>query len=109
MISRYRLDRFVRTLTRSHSRTPSVLVESIIYQESILSLERLERFTGSNRALHRIFRALQSDGVPNLQYVCGADLLGDDGEATVDGSHPNDVGMVRYADAYEKEMRKLLP
>jgi len=35
-------------------------------------------------------------------------MLGDDGEAATDGSHPSDLGMVRYADAYEPVLRKCL-
>lgn len=40
--------------------------------------------------------------------VDGEQLLGDDGEAATDGSHPSDLGMVRYADAYEPALRALL-
>jgi hypothetical protein len=43
-----------------------------------------------------------------LSYLEGEGLLGGDGEAATDGSHPSDLGMVRYADAYEKELRRLL-
>jgi lysophospholipase L1-like esterase len=35
-------------------------------------------------------------------------VIGSDGEATVDGSHPTDLGMVRYADALEPDLKKLL-
>jgi lysophospholipase L1-like esterase len=38
----------------------------------------------------------------------GINLLGLDGEAATDGSHPNDLGMVRYADAYEPVLRAIL-
>ncbi len=41
-------------------------------------------------------------------YLEGADLLGDDGDGATDGSHPNDLGMMRYADAYEVELTKML-
>jgi len=44
-----------------------------------------------------------------LSYIEGGDLLGDDGEATVDGSHPTDLGMVRMADAVEPFLRNILP
>ena len=49
-----------------------------------------------------------ADGVANLHYLDGTDLLGGDGEAATDGSHPNDMGMVRYANAYEPILRNLL-
>jgi len=38
----------------------------------------------------------------------GDNLLGNDGEGATDGSHPNDLGMVRYADAYEPVLRSIL-
>ena len=43
-----------------------------------------------------------------LTYVPDAPFLGTDGEGTVDGSHPNDLGMVRYADALEPVLRAWL-
>jgi hypothetical protein len=46
--------------------------------------------------------------VENVQFRKGDDLLGSDGEATVDGSHPTDLGMMRYAQALEPDLRKLL-
>ena len=41
-------------------------------------------------------------------YLDGDNLLGRDGEAATDGSHPNDLGMIRYADAYEPVLRSIL-
>jgi lysophospholipase L1-like esterase len=35
-------------------------------------------------------------------------LLGEDGEGATDGSHPSDLGMIRYADAYEPVLRSIL-
>lgn len=43
--------------------------------------------------------SLQKEGVKGLIVVPGAILLGDDGEGTVDGVHPNDLGMDRQARA----------
>jgi lysophospholipase L1-like esterase len=58
--------------------------------------------------LGRAYRQLQDEGVDHLFYLQGEQLLGDDGEAATDGSHPSDLGMVRYADAYEPALRALL-
>ena len=38
-----------------------------------------------------------AEGITKLSLVPGKDLLGDDGEATVDGVHPTDVGFLRMA------------
>ena len=54
------------------------------------------------------YDSLLAEGVKRLHYLTGTGLLGDDGEATVDGSHPTDLGMKRYADAYEKALRPIL-
>ena len=51
---------------------------------------------------------MKAAGVEQLYYLEGDALLGDDGEAATDGSHPSDLGMERYADAYEKVLRAIL-
>ena len=40
--------------------------------------------------------------------MADAPFLGDDGEATIDCSHPTDLGMVRYADALEPALRRAI-
>jgi hypothetical protein len=35
-------------------------------------------------------------------------LIGDDAEGTTDGSHPNDLGFFRQANAFEPVLRKAL-
>jgi len=71
------------------------------------------RFRKSQRKRHLLSRiALREAYVAlngrNVHYLTGPELLGKDGEATTDGSHPNDLGMVRYANAYEPALRKML-
>ena len=53
-------------------------------------------------------RAIDALGDANVTFVKDAPFLGSDGEATVDGSHPNDLGMMRYADALEPTLRAVL-
>ena len=49
--------------------------------------------------MRQVAEKLKQDGIAKLYYVRGEKLIGDDGEATVDGSHPTDLGMMRYAEA----------
>jgi lysophospholipase L1-like esterase len=44
-----------------------------------------------------------------LHLVPGNLLLGFDREGTVDGVHPNDLGMMRHADALTPIVQALLP
>jgi hypothetical protein len=54
------------------------------------------------------YQRLTKTGVNGVYYLRGADLLGDDNEGTVDSSHPTDLGFLRQADAFEKELPPLL-
>lgn len=46
----------------------------------------------SRAALRAPFDKLTGDGIKSLHYLEGESLLGDDGEATTDGSHPHQSG-----------------
>jgi lysophospholipase L1-like esterase len=59
-------------------------------------------------ALRRAYKELEAEGVRGIHYLADAPFLGTDGEGTVDGSHPNDLGMVRYADALEAALKPIL-
>ena len=52
--------------------------------------------------------ALTAQGVKNLHLMTSQDVLGSDGEATIDGVHPNDLGMMRQATAVVKALQPLL-
>ena len=97
-----RVEPFVKKLRAAHPRTPIVLVEDRTYADSFLVSAKRQRNENSRAALRAAYERLQKSGVKDLSYVKGADLLGDDGEATVDSSHPNDLGFMRQADALAK-------
>jgi len=99
---------FVRRLRSLRPRTPIVLVENIAYQDAPFIAARRERYLTSNAALRRAYEELVGEGVGGLYYVPGEALLGSDGEATVDGTHPTDLGFMRMADALEPVLRRLL-
>ena len=69
---------------------------------------RKQRHQKNRIALKNAFKELQNLGIKNIFYLDGDNLLGQDGEAATDGSHPSDLGMVRYADAYEPALRAIL-
>ncbi|MAE63169.1 MAG: hypothetical protein CMJ18_02750 [Phycisphaeraceae bacterium] len=98
----------VHTLRSEHADTPILLVEDRTYTHSQFYATACETNSTRREALRRAFERLVRDGVTGLHYLEGDHLLGDDGEATVDSSHPTDLGMVRYADAYEVKLREIL-
>jgi hypothetical protein len=98
----------VQTLRQARPDTPIVLVEDRSYANAVLLPGPRERNASSRAALKKVYEKLVADGVKGLHYLPGNKLLGDDGEATVDSSHPTDLGFVRQADAFQKVLEPLL-
>lgn len=105
---RERVEPFVRALRAARPTAAIVLVEGRIFPNAFVIPERRAAHDESHAALRAAHERLVNEGMGALYYVKSDDLLGMDGEATVDGSHPTDLGMVRYADAYEAVLRRAL-
>ncbi len=104
-----RTEPLVRTLRKAHPTTPMLLVEDRSYSDSFLVSSKRQRNESSRKAFLAAYDRLTADGITGLTYLEGKHLLGDDGDATVDSSHPTDLGFVRMADAFEPVLRKMLP
>jgi hypothetical protein len=98
----------VRVLRAARPETPIVLVEDRTYADSFLRAGRAEANRTNRAALQKAYADLQGEGMGGLHYVEGASLLGADGEDTVDGSHPTDLGFKRQADALYPVLKALL-
>ncbi len=88
--------------------TPIILVEDRTFTNAWIFKSRREHHARSRAALIRAYDELVSSGVKNLYYLEGAELLGDDHEGATDGSHPNDLGFLRQANAFEPIIQKAL-
>lgn len=98
----------VKILRKARPDTPILLVEDRVNTNARFFPKRQELHRKNRAALKKAYRQLIESGVEGLFYLEGAPLLGEDGEGATDGSHPNDLGMVRYADAYEPVLRRIL-
>jgi lysophospholipase L1-like esterase len=105
---RERIGNFAKTLRTARPQAPIVLVENIEYQNGWLNAARRDREESSNAALREVYDGLCAAKVNDLHYVEGASLLGDDGEGTVDGTHPTDVGFARMAGVLLPVVRPLV-
>lgn len=99
---------FVEALRKRRPTVPIVLVEDRTYQDAHLALARRRHNDANRRALRAAYAQLLAKEVPGLHYLKGEALLGKDGEGTVDGSHPTDLGFVRQADAFQPLLRSFL-
>ena len=103
-----RTEPLVQTLRDAHPKTPILLVEDRSYSDSFLVEGKRQRNESSRQAFREAYQRLVDEGVTGLAYLAGEHLLGDDGEATVDSSHPTDLGFVRMADAFEPQLKQSL-
>jgi lysophospholipase L1-like esterase len=99
---------FVTGLRAARPATPIVLVGTVSYPAGALLPASKAPSAGKNAALAAAIDRLTALGVPGLSHVPGDALLGADGEDTVDGTHPTDLGFLRMADALEPTLRHVL-
>ncbi len=95
-----RIEPFVKTLRAARPDTPIWLAEDC----SVRNICPTEK--GS--ILRAIYHKLTVEGVKNLYFLSNQGMLGDDMDGTVDGCHPNDLGMMRQAEVFVKALSPLL-
>lgn len=98
----------VRQLRKARPETPIVLVEDRTYANAPFLPASQQRHASSRQALKKAYEELQAAGVKKLWYLEGETLLGEDREDTADGSHPNDLGFWRQANAFEPVLKAAL-
>jgi hypothetical protein len=95
----------VRKLRALRPATPIVLVEDRTHTYANLTDNPVVNLR--RPGLDAAYKILAKE-FKGIYYVKGDPLLGDDNEATVDGSHPSDLGMYRYFKALSPLTSKLL-
>lgn len=101
-------DPAVRIVREARPDTPILLVEDRDYSDAFLVESKRNRNRDSQAALLRAYERLNADGCKQLHYLKAETLFGNDGEDTVDSSHPTDLGFSRMADAFEAALKPLL-
>jgi hypothetical protein len=98
----------VKILRAAHPETPILLVEDRNIETGFLVQARRDSNDANHAALREAYTALQAENVPHVYYLKADDLLGHDGEGTIDGSHPTDLGFTRQAAEFERVLRPIL-
>lgn len=104
---RKRIMESVKSLRQKHPNTPILLTNHAGYTEGYLMPERQRLFEEANRNLTIAFSQLKNEGITNIFTLKISDI-NLDLDAMVDGTHPNDYGMMQYAIAYEKKLREIM-
>ena len=87
--------------------TPILMVEHPNYAHTSWDVEARESIKEKNAAFLQQFNRLQKDRVTGLHYFKGDHSFGD-GDGTLDGVHPTDLGYTYYANVLEPAIRPLL-
>jgi len=93
-----RIEFMVTTLRTRHPKTPIVIMECLRKQNEDFLEARKTKSASITAAMKTAFHRLQADGIGGLHIVKADDLLGRDGEGTVDSIHATDLGFLRIAD-----------
>lgn len=94
-------------LQNKQPRIPILLTAHDGYTDEGLNPSRKSEYERVNIILKDVFDSLSAKSIKNL-YMLSKEEIGQDIESMVDGVHPNDIGMMRYAVAYEKKIRVIL-
>ena len=103
-----RYTEFVRFIREKRPDTPIFLVETATTVKSAIVNKDKIQLDGQNEQLRKAYYTLKDEGVSNLYIITGKDLIGTDGEGTVDGVHYTDLGFMRYAEKVEEVLKKHL-
>lgn len=98
----------IATLRLAHPRVPIALAQhSGGNSDLIIETEYTKEFRRVSTISKSTFDQLRAQGKKNI-YLLRTKAIGMGINSTVDGAHPNDIGMMEYAKAYEKIIRKIL-
>lgn len=97
----------VRQLKKARPDVPVLITDHAGYTDGSVNSYRRKDYADVNQVNHEVFALLKSEGLQDLYLLSREDIcLSLD--AMVDGTHPGDLGMQQYADAYGKQLRTIL-
>lgn len=103
-----RIREAVRMLQEKHPSVPILLAaHSGGNAGHFIDTARRHSFQHVNGVLEGTFARMKAEGIRNIYLLTGLDI-GLDINSTVDGVHPNDIGMEQYAAAYERSIRAIV-
>jgi hypothetical protein len=100
-----RILELIEKLHKISTEKPIIIVEDRSYTHPNLTGKETPNYR--RLALKAAYGELRKE-IKNVYYIEGDALLGFDNEATVDGSHPSDLGMYRYFSTLRNPVSKVL-
>jgi lysophospholipase L1-like esterase len=97
--------RFYSIIRERHPDVPVLFVEDPIFTHTRFDLKIAKEVENKNKTIRRIVASLKESGEKNIELISSEEMIGQDGEATVDGIHFTDLGFMRYAQLLYPEIK----
>ncbi len=91
--------RFITHISQAKPNVKIYMVENANFPYLLFDSVTKAELDEENNVWRELFARLLTEGYKNIEYIRGDNLLGEDGETTVDGVHFTDLGFLRYAQA----------
>lgn len=101
-------EEFFRVIRDAHPDVPVIFIEDVIFPHTAFDNAIRAEVEAKNAAQKRLFDKLKKSGEKKIYYISAEGMIGEDGEATVDGIHFTDLGAMRYVDHILPVIRKAL-
>jgi len=103
-----RADKFYTIIRSRHPDAPILFVEDPIFTHTRFDQRIAQEVKERNETINAFFQSLKKRGEKNIYFLSSKDMLGHDGEATVDGAHFTDLGFMRYAELLYPVIKKYM-
>lgn len=98
----------VKAIREKHPDTPIVLIENLAYPQGLWNPGVEKGVELKNKLLSDEYAKLKRENIPNIYYIKNDGLLSNEGNATVDGVHPTDLGFWQMTNTLEPILRAIL-
>lgn len=102
-----RVDGFVESVAKAHPDKAIILLPPLLNGKYQLDLKKRNIAIAKREVLDRKM-AILTKKFKNVHYIDIPDADGGDGEASIDNSHPNDLGFDRILQSYAPKIAKIL-
>lgn len=99
---------FIKHLRQKAPGVPILLVGHLYFTHGRFNRSIRKSIDSINVAFREAYLSLKKQEMEDLYFLPGENLIGTDGEATVDGAHLTDVGFMRIAEQMEERLKKIL-
>ncbi|MDR2037955.1 MAG: SGNH/GDSL hydrolase family protein [Bacteroidales bacterium] len=89
---------FIRHIADAHPGIRILMIENPEFPFAGFNTKILPELQEEDGEWKMLYEKLRKEGYKNIRYVRGKGMIGNDGEATVDGVHFTDLGFLRYAE-----------